>query len=324
MRPTALLCAALLPILGLANEASARPTRGRRPSTELVSEKKAPKGEKIRFATSSPDCVSEEDGAPEGSAALQRVVRTRGRTLDLRLERAEGHRMGVGVYERGRRLWWRDIDAAGGASAASFCSHDGWGVVVAGHYRHGDDVYDLFTGKKRGPGDGVLYAPDLSYGLVVPRNGWATECPKISRSFRIPTDGKKRPYALDTIPVPDCDAESSAEQDPPSAAISPDGKLYAIVSSRELALFRASDDEKVATVPKPYARDAAADWSLDFSASGRYLVVTRDWSYGDGGERLTPSVAHWYRIDRAVPPRAAEASKAAPRHRKATAPKARR
>lgn len=199
-----------------------------------------PRGEVIAPSNASPICAGEEEGQPS-----QIRVKSQGRTIELRS-------LGGGDIEvrEGKRLLWKKfVGSAGGADATTACSHDGWGVVIAGHYRHGDDVFDLFTGKKTGPGDVRAYAPDLSYALVPPSTGWARDCLQMLRTFRVPLDGSKRPYALDTPPAPDICADgepkAGATTDAPSVGISADGALYAVASPVEIGLYRALDDEKV-------------------------------------------------------------------------------
>jgi hypothetical protein len=264
-------------------------------AVELVLESSPPEGEPISMKRVSPACVGQQDGDPSTM-----TVHTRDRSLEIRIESegSGGGSGGVGVYEGRRRLWWKDVSSAGGPDSSGACSHDGWGVVLAGNGRHGDDVYDLFTGKKLGPGDVSAYAPDLSWALVPPSSGWASGCFQMSRTFRVLTDGSRRPYSLDTPPTPDC-TEDNAGVDAPKVAISPNGKLYAVGSSKELGLYRASDDVKVARFAKPPYSDKDRPnngTSLDFSVTGRYLVLSRSWTYGDKGERVAPTEAHWFRI----------------------------
>lgn len=255
----------------------------------LVRLSKRPSGETPAPPTRAPSCAGEEDGLPSSI-----TVRSRGRTLRVSIEGDT-----AAVYEGRRLLWRRHVGSAGGANATKACASDGWGVVIAGHYRHGYDVYDLFHGKMLGPGDVVAYAPDFTWGLVPPQLGWATDsCFPIARTFRVSFDGSRRPHALDTPPVRElcADPEPPAGRGtptPPLVAISPDGRHYAVASPVELALYRASDDRKIARFDHPRF-DAGGGRRLNrltFSRSGRYLVLGRDESLGGPLEDT-----RWFRI----------------------------
>lgn len=235
---------------------------------------------------------------------LSMTIHSRGRTLDVRFSRSE---TGVVTVSEGKDVLWREhVGSAGGATASTACSHDGWGVLVAGHYRHHDDVFDLFTGKKLGPGDVSAYAPDLSFALAPPQFSWASECYSWSRTFRIPTDGARRPFALATPPVPGewtCDATSGAaprlESDRPTVAISPDSARYAIASPQELSVYRATDDALVARYLRPpYAGLYRTDdvTKLTFSAAGDALLLSRD-TYGRYRGEERPAESHWFTIE---------------------------
>lgn len=261
----------------------------------LVRLAKRPAGEERAEKTRLPACAGMEEGLPKDIS-----VRSRGRTLTVSVSGAGGSY--AAVHEGRRLLWQRFVGSAGGADATRVCASDGWGVVVAGHYRHGDDVYDLFTGKKLGPGDVAAYAPDLSWALVPPQFSWASDsCLQMTRVFRVPLHGPRRPYALDMPPVwPMCDETEPGTPAmgqrplPASVAISPDGQYYAIATRAELALYRASDDEKIARLDRP--RFATIDFRrldrLSFSRSGRYLVLAFDERDG------VPDDEIWYRVDR--------------------------
>lgn len=257
----------------------------------LVRERRSPEGERLSAPTPrKPTCIGLDDKFP-GSM----TIRSRGRTLQIDLEGRGGNE--VVVRERGRLLWRRDVGSTGGALATKACSATDWGVLVAGHYRHGDDVYNLFTGRKLGPGDVVAYAPDLSWGLVLPQIGWASSCYQVSRAFRVPFDGSRRPYALDTPPVPDlCNDQPHENIDAPVSAISPDGRLYAVASPVEIGLYRASDDRKIARYERPpfdaAQRRTPLTTRLAFSRSGHHLVLMRDQRAGSG-----PDDSTWFRIE---------------------------
>lgn len=263
--------------------------------SRLVRLTQPPEGEERAESTRLPACAGMDEALPKEIS-----VRTRGRTLTVSVRGGGGS--DAAVHEGRRLLWQRFVGSAGGADATRACASDGWGVVVAGHYRHGDDVYDLFTGKKLGPGDVAAYAPDLSWALVPPQLGWVSDaCLQMTRVFRVPLDGSRRPYALDMPPVwPMCDegepgTPATVQRPlPASVAISPDGQYYAIATRVELALYRASDDVKIARFDRP--RFVTADFRrlhrLAFSRSGRYLVLAFDERDG------VPDGETWYRIDR--------------------------
>lgn len=259
-----------------------------------------PSGFKRAPAAAGPTCIG-EDGEPGTLSKM--TIQSHGRKLDIRFES-----LGlVIVLEANKELWREHVGSAGGADATTACSHDGWGVLIAGHDRHGDDVFDLFTGKKLGPGDVRAYAPDLSFALAPPQFWWGSQCYRWSRTFRIPTDGTKRPYALATPPVPSewtCDGMPDGgarrpEADPPTVAISPDSKRYAIASPHELAVYRASDDALVARYLRPpYAGHERTEdiTRLAFSAAGDGLVMSRD-AYSDEDDRYVPAASHWFTIE---------------------------
>lgn len=204
-------------------------------------------------------------------------------------------------------LWSENVGSAAGAYATGACSHDGWGVIIAGHYRHGDDVFNLFTGKKLGPGDVAVYAPDLSFALVPPAFWFGADCYRWSRTFRVPTDGSARPFPLATPPVPGdwtCDSvvkqsDQRPESDRPSVAISSDSARYAIASPQELSVYRASDDKLVARYLRPPYRgaDRADSMELAFSANGDALVLSTEGGV-DGRGIKTPAAARWFTIER--------------------------
>lgn len=262
---------------------------------ELVHVAKRPHGERAARAERGPTCVGDADRA-------ERVaIRSEGRSLSLRSEGGGN----VAVYEGSKRLWVRKVGSADGTDVPKACAADGWGVVLAGDPRHGTDAYDLFTGKLLGPGDVAVFAPDLSFALVPPRFGWSLECYSWSRTFRVTTDGSRKPYALDTIPVPGpwtCesgtpDRERPPNSDAPTVAISGDSTMYAIASAGELALFRAEDDALVATFDRPpyddYQRRADVN-TLSFSQSGSYVVLSRRGTVSPEGEHAAEE--HWFRI----------------------------
>ncbi|MFO0554425.1 MAG: hypothetical protein U0271_38945 [Polyangiaceae bacterium] len=265
------------------SKSQAAPKRKRAMPYHLKALKKRPKGEKLAGTDPSPSCSSEEDESDKGPFTIHFAKRTLSVDLGPKINN-------MTVSEHGKPLWSKYIGSAGGVDASTVCVSQGWGVVIAGHYRHGYDVYDVLTGKKLGPGDVAVYSPDLSWALVPPSVQWATSSFQVSRTYRIMLDGSKPPYPLDTPPV--ARDEEHGHQDAPQVAISPDGKRYAIVSSKELALYSAKTDQKIARLARPAISDDQRDrndTTLSFSASGRYLVV----------EHEEPREAHWYRIDRA-------------------------
>jgi hypothetical protein len=276
------------------------PQRRARPSSDyqyrLVSTT-PPAGEKLADKLPWPACARE--GESDETTVKEIRVRTSGRSFALRLEREFGGNPGVvGVYENGKRLWSKHVGSAGGGEASEICASDGWAVVVAGHYRHGNDVYDLLTGDKLGPGDITVYAPDLSYGLSPPSFGWGNDCYRWSRTFRVATDGSRRPYPIDTPPVPrpwTCESHEefpNVLSDPPSAGIAPDGRTYAVASPVELGLYRAADDKQIARFDDPpYDYDARdiSQTRVRFSSSGQYVVLKSE---------RKPRAEHWFRIER--------------------------
>jgi len=247
-------------------------------------------------------CIDRQDGK---STAMS--IRSGGHTLVVRFVEPEygGSGVEVGVFEGGRMLWHRNVGSAGGADADGACSHNDWAVLVAGHYRHGNDVYDLLTGTKLGPGDVSAWAPDASFGLVPPQFSWAGDFYRWSRTFRIDPHEANRPRALDTPPVPSEWIDGGAESDDrrvapdmPSVAISFDSSRYAIISPAELAVYRSSDDQAIAVLDSPrYETTQRNDPSvyradaLRFSRSGTYLSFTQR-STEDGDERTD-----WYAIE---------------------------
>ncbi|MFO0616170.1 MAG: hypothetical protein U0414_26490 [Polyangiaceae bacterium] len=264
----------------------------------LVAEPRRPRDARRAKRAAGPTCIGEEE-----SAHASMTIESRGRTLDLALD-------GVGnlaVREGSRLLWRRHVGSAGGAMASTACSSNGWGVVIAGHYRHGEDVFDLFSGKKLGPGGVAAYAPDLSYALAPPAFWFGGDCYSWSRTFRIPTDGSSRPYALATPPVPaawTCNeadepkASATPPSDRPSVAISEDSARYAISTARELAVYRASDDVMIARYLRPpykgYDR-TTNDTALAFATTGDALVLSRSVRGSYDGPTYAAE-EHWFTL----------------------------
>ena len=215
-----------------------------------------------------PTCVGDYRGARTAM-----TIRTRRRAIEVEIQADKA----IAVRENGALLWRRDdIGSHRPVDGIQACSSDGWGVVVAGHFIEGHHVFDLFSGKRRGVGDVRAYAADLTFALVPPTPSYRDRAYRWSRTFRVLTDGSRRPYAIDTPAVP----FEWPGWDRPTVAITGDSRRYAVVSPSELGVYRAADDVQVARMSAPpytlAERLGEVETELHFSVSGEHLVLRRD------------------------------------------------
>jgi hypothetical protein len=206
----------------------------------------------------------------------------------------------LSAWANGRRVWAIQSWFAGGSDAA-FTWRPGANVLIAYQSRSGATIWNIATGERVSEAgfSGLVESSDGQWGILTPWFSWFTECLSGEAVMRITLTG---PVQLKPVAV-----LSPGEQCPGlgerggfiTAAISPDGKLYAVVRTTfdyetglkgdgVIDLFDASTDERIATLKTKLPPHFEF---VRFSDSGAYLAL-------GSVEEAKPVEYQWVRITR--------------------------
>jgi hypothetical protein len=178
-------------------------------------------------------------------------------------------------------VWGIGYLSAGG-SESSFYTYPGLNILVGKQSRRGIVIIDLESGKELADGGDLTVSPNGKWTIVPPWFSWQSECFTDTRTFRITIQGRVETKVVDTMDKKEsCPGVDSQKSGVTAAAVSRDGKLYAMVRARRsyetgktedglIKLFNSSDDKEIASLRTSFPRDFHA---LSFTMSGKYLVL---------------------------------------------------